>query len=456
MKTKIFLFLFFCGILFVPIMPEILDSYDESHQDTTYALFAGSTITYGQAFSAIVNCTLDHAVFFLKKNGAPTGYVIARVYASTGTFGSSAKPTGTALAVSDNVNISTITGTYALTTFNFSGANRVNLTTGVKYIVVVSYSGGDGSNNLNVGADNVDSVAPGNACYSVDNINWTALSATDVCFYVYVVSAINTKATTWGWLSKSQLDPTTVDQAIALAIAAHESDPTAHLGAGESIEMHRNSEVIDHLAYSIVTDKVKDGQLLLEHFSQNRMFQNISPADLIFDNAGSGSFGNSVYSQTVTGPNINQWYWSSSGNDDMYGLTGARDLSPRFRMRVIFNDPSAVTGYFGIGDFGGDSALGFKIYNDSLHAVWWDSNPAEHLMQIVGIDLSVAHNYEVVLVKGVSITWSIDGNIVYTLLWADISPDIVCVGPLNIYIKKPTSTLVYAVAYQILLEQDYF
>ena len=59
----------------------------------------------------------------------------------------------------------------------------------------------------------------------------------------------------WGLLAKSAEDPTTIDQAIESAIIAHEADPTAHLGPGESLEQHKTNEVIDHPAQSVVADK---------------------------------------------------------------------------------------------------------------------------------------------------------------------------------------------------------
>lgn len=60
----------------------------------------------------------------------------------------------------------------------------------------------------------------------------------------------------WGELPKSQSDNTTIDQAIAAAIAAHEADPDAHYAAGAAIDIHRTSDVIDHPALSVVPDKI--------------------------------------------------------------------------------------------------------------------------------------------------------------------------------------------------------
>lgn len=59
----------------------------------------------------------------------------------------------------------------------------------------------------------------------------------------------------WGLLPKAQDDPTTIDEAISAAIAAHEADPEAHLGDGESLQSHRQNAVVDHPQGSILGDK---------------------------------------------------------------------------------------------------------------------------------------------------------------------------------------------------------
>jgi len=68
---------------------------------------------------------------------------------------------------------------------------------------------------------------------------------------------------TWGQLKKAQDDDTTIDQAIAAAIATHEADPDAHTGAGESLETHKSQEVVDHPAGSILGDKITSKELMV-------------------------------------------------------------------------------------------------------------------------------------------------------------------------------------------------
>ena len=68
----------------------------------------------------------------------------------------------------------------------------------------------------------------------------------------------------WGQLVKAQDNDQTIDQAIAAAIAAHETDPDAHTGAGESLETHKSQEVVDHPQGSILADKFSFTELIAE------------------------------------------------------------------------------------------------------------------------------------------------------------------------------------------------
>lgn len=61
----------------------------------------------------------------------------------------------------------------------------------------------------------------------------------------------------WGDLDRAVNDPTKIDEAIASAISAHNTEAEAHLGADQSLETHRANDVIDHPAESVVNDKIK-------------------------------------------------------------------------------------------------------------------------------------------------------------------------------------------------------
>lgn len=162
----------------------IADSYSESNRDSYYNLTQISSLSaVSQSFTGDGGI-LDSAVFTLRKTGTPTGYAYAKIYAHTGTFGTNSLPTGASLAISDGYEISNLTESYQLITFNFSGANKITLTDGTKYVVVIEWSNGDVSNYVHVGADYSSPSHSGNVA-ECNNSIWSADSAGDLCFYIY-------------------------------------------------------------------------------------------------------------------------------------------------------------------------------------------------------------------------------------------------------------------------------
>lgn len=165
-------------------MPTLIDSYSESNQDS--ATILNSYIRYiGQSFTGSGNY-LDSCKFYLKKSGSPTGSAYAQLYAHTGTFGSTGQPAdlSTPLAVSDAFNVATLTTSYQLITFNFTGANRYEMTNGTKYFLVFSHLTSDSTNYVSVGDDASSPSHGGNETGSIRG-EWAAQSLIDTCFYVY-------------------------------------------------------------------------------------------------------------------------------------------------------------------------------------------------------------------------------------------------------------------------------
>ena len=76
-------------------------------------------------------------------------------------------------------------------------------------------------------------------------------------FFLYIVIFfIGMSVTVWGQLNKAQDDPETIEEAIVRLIAVHEAEPTSHTGDGESIDVHRKNDIIDHPKGSVVLDKI--------------------------------------------------------------------------------------------------------------------------------------------------------------------------------------------------------
>jgi hypothetical protein len=60
----------------------------------------------------------------------------------------------------------------------------------------------------------------------------------------------------WGQEHKSQTDSELIEGAIARMLQVHDDDPESHLDTGQALQSHKASEIIDHLAESIVNDKL--------------------------------------------------------------------------------------------------------------------------------------------------------------------------------------------------------
>lgn len=167
-------------------MSALLNSYSESNQSATKAIYSGNWVKFAQSFSSGAGGTLDICKFYLKSTGSPTGNATAVLYAHTNTFGSNGIPTGAALATSDNFDVSTLTSSYGLVTFTFSGLNKYAFSASTNYFISFEYSGGDLNNRVDIGTDTTSPTHEGNRAGYVSG--WSANSAEDICFYVYIDS----------------------------------------------------------------------------------------------------------------------------------------------------------------------------------------------------------------------------------------------------------------------------
>lgn len=136
---------------------------------------------YSQSFTS-GGGILDSVQWKLMKSGSPTGNATARIYAHSGSYGTTSKPTGSVLAESGTLDVSTLDGTLTWKTFTFTGANRIVLSAGY-YCVIIYYAGGNSSNKIKVGYDNGAGGHSGVEAYF--DTGWTN-EAVDLNHYVYV------------------------------------------------------------------------------------------------------------------------------------------------------------------------------------------------------------------------------------------------------------------------------
>jgi len=166
--------------------PHIEGSYSESNKSSGTGI-RGDGVQTQVAQSFLVGSEVVRLVsadFYLARDDNPPGNAYAHLYAHTGSFGTTSKPTGSPLATSDPVVAASMSDfpTYGLVRFEFSGAQRVSLQAGTHYCIAVEYSAGSGSNIIYVGRDSTSPTHAGNDSRYFD-AQWD-VEPNDLCFYV--------------------------------------------------------------------------------------------------------------------------------------------------------------------------------------------------------------------------------------------------------------------------------
>jgi hypothetical protein len=220
----------------------------------------------------------------------------------------------------------------------------------------------------------------------------------------------------WGTLPKAQDNPQTIEEAIASAISAHEADPEAHMGSGESIDVHRTNDTLDHPAGSVVNDKLTKRELryITSFDSLDAWFTHgsVGPSDL-FGVELSTEYGATDLSYLMRGP-VSPPPWMTTGIDYLFATTLYVDAGTNH-----------YTLSFGLGyhrsgaTLRSDDGMGFKIVNGDLKATYSVLN-TNHVTDIDDVDMSKPHNFSVqYFAEANEMTWFVDQVAVLTL-----SPDL--------------------------------
>ncbi len=162
----------------LPFATSVYANYAESNQDSNLSL-NNSTTAISQSFTG-AGGPLASVKFYLKKVGSATGNAVAKLYAHSGTFGTSSVPTGAALSKSANFNVSTLTTSYQLIEFTFPW--NYALVNATNYCIVLEYTG-TATDYIDVGYDASTPSHGGNKATFASAV-WTAQSGHDVCFSV--------------------------------------------------------------------------------------------------------------------------------------------------------------------------------------------------------------------------------------------------------------------------------
>ncbi len=134
------------------------------------------------------NMVLTRVRFRLKKTGSPTANMTAKLYAHSGTYGTSSVPTGAATATSDTIPASRLRTSYDVIEFTFSGVEQVTLTAAAYYCISLEFTG-DASNYVNM--DSNETTVHGGNRSSYAAAAWTEDATDDLYFRVFSSAPIH-------------------------------------------------------------------------------------------------------------------------------------------------------------------------------------------------------------------------------------------------------------------------
>jgi len=218
--------------------------------------------------------------------------------------------------------------------------------------------------------------------------------------------------TVWGNLSKSQSDNEKIEEAIIRLITEHNDDETAHLGVGQSLQSHKASEIIDHLAYSVVADKIDDFAVVPEKISQSKVqvWPSFESLDC-WEQSGTGSFDLYLGGLYLGVSAVNGAHKTIYGAADIFNLD-LSEKNPVYECVVRINSATLSRYYFGLGDRQTDG-FGFKVLNGVLYT-YNTIDETEYNTEIPDIDPQDWHTYRIVSTSGVDMKFYIDDVLVHT------------------------------------------
>lgn len=284
---------------------------------------------------------------------------------------------------------------------------------------------------------------------------------------------------TWGDKPKSQIDNSTVDEEIDAKIDDHLADPDAHLEAGQSLQSHKASEIIDHLAKSIVEDKIDDLAISSRCITTDQIVGK--------DIRTATDVGSTVDGVKMVPTGIEMWQDGEkkvdipvSGDPSFSGNVKVGSLSyNKFTLQLAFQsldgfttdgsvavvfpilelDPAPTTGsvasiydggdyvnaafvdmaknpifevvacvagtfhntvFVGMGQVLDGEGIGFKIVGTTIYAFWVDEDYTVHTSSLGTFSPDFWTSLRVEVDNGVAVRWYINGVLKYTRTWAQI------------------------------------
>lgn len=254
----------------INVISSSIDGYPESNFDSWIErLYTGNFVRYGQAFTGN-GVAVTSAGFWLAKQGSPTGNMTATIYAHAGTFGSSSIGTGSALATSTAIDVSTLGGALVWVDFTFDGT--FTPTAATNYVVAIEYSGGDVSNHVMVGHDISSPTHPGNGT-TYDGSFWDPV-ANDVIFRVQGAAGSNAVD---GYNSSNLTDAEATTNRLGSGSGSFVAGKVSEDGLVDNLGWTANNYT--ELLYSI---KLKAAQLVDTDTLKFRVLKNAATTDMTY------------------------------------------------------------------------------------------------------------------------------------------------------------------------------
>lgn len=210
----------------------------------------------------------------------------------------------------------------------------------------------------------------------------------------------------WGLLQKSLLDGETIEEAIVRLILVHTTDPTSHLGASESLQSHKASLIIDHVANSVVRDKIT-----FDRFAIDDMFYTIDAWD---KSAGTTLPAISNVLIATSGA-INDTDDMALGTFDETAGQNYMSLNPVFLTRVLLKGITNQHVYIGNMEGAGLTGYGFYIHDATLYAYYHTVAGGSIIYSLGNILAKTWYNLECRVTLTNHIEWFVDGLSVYSL-----------------------------------------
>ena len=197
--------------------------------------------------------------------------------------------------------------------------------------------------------------------------------------------------TNWGSLQKSAEDSETIEQAINRLIGVHEGDSTSHLGVGESLQAHKNADVIDHPLGSVVGDKMSIQDFLL--------YPTFESLDRYTYSATTSAFKLGTVDLSTSAVNNNVAYLYAGGASGDTSYDSSKKGTFQFNLTLFQNTSQIIyAGLGGLDDQANAPFVGFKIVNATLYACqqqYGEEAVTEYTTEIAGITVNARHNYRI-------------------------------------------------------------